>query len=215
MEKKYGVYRKGGSVGSHPEKPIKVFDDVEEAKAYASRLRKELSPGERSYYKMGYVTRVIKESEDIDTSYTIGDDVKGRFIREGKWNHNDVGRDGPVSSYKDNGSKVKFFVSGGKWKYDGFAGTTKVAGSVPAEYVDAFDDGDTKQMTKFAKSLYEADEVDTSYTIKDIDGKLSVVGVQTDFVYSTHDSREEAEKALKGQVESLKESAPFSILSLL
>ena len=60
---KYGVFSKGGSIGSDPEhlrKPVKVFDTPEEAKEYAKRMRKLLSPGERKYYGLGYVTKKIK-----------------------------------------------------------------------------------------------------------------------------------------------------------
>jgi len=59
---KYGVFAKGGSVGSDNSKPYKVFDTKEEALACAKRYRSQLTPGERDYYKMGFVTKAIKES---------------------------------------------------------------------------------------------------------------------------------------------------------
>jgi len=58
---KYGVFSKGGSAGSSAgNKPMKVFDNADDAKAYAKRLRKRLSAGEKGYYKMGYSTKLIK-----------------------------------------------------------------------------------------------------------------------------------------------------------
>ena len=60
-EVKYGVYRKGGSTGTNNGKPVKVCDTAEEAKEHAKRLRKQLSPGEKGYYKLGYVVKPVKE----------------------------------------------------------------------------------------------------------------------------------------------------------
>lgn len=62
ISEKYGVYSKGGSIGSKNDEPVKVFDTAEEAKDYAKRMRKLLTPGERSHYKMGYITKPIKEA---------------------------------------------------------------------------------------------------------------------------------------------------------
>ena len=59
---KYGVFATGGSIGSDNSKPYKVFDTKEEAIACAKRYRSQLTPGERDYYKMGFVTKAIKES---------------------------------------------------------------------------------------------------------------------------------------------------------
>lgn len=61
---RYGVFSRGGSVGSKHNGPIETFDNVEDAKQYAARLRKTLTPGERSYYKMGYVVRALKEAKE-------------------------------------------------------------------------------------------------------------------------------------------------------
>ncbi len=55
---KYGVFAKGGSIGT--DKPWYVYDTKEEAKTTAARLRKRLTPGERSYYGMGYVVKEVK-----------------------------------------------------------------------------------------------------------------------------------------------------------
>ena len=59
---KYGVFAKGGSVGSQRfrDDPLKTFDTKEEATADARRRRSGLSKGERGYYRMGYVVKPIK-----------------------------------------------------------------------------------------------------------------------------------------------------------
>jgi hypothetical protein len=59
---KYGVFSKGGSIGSQRFKddPLKTFDSKEEAIADAKRRRSGLSKGERGYYRMGYVVKPIK-----------------------------------------------------------------------------------------------------------------------------------------------------------
>jgi hypothetical protein len=59
---KYGVFSKGGSIGSQRFKddPLKTFDSKEEAIADAKRRRSGLSKGERGYYRMGYVVKAIK-----------------------------------------------------------------------------------------------------------------------------------------------------------
>ena len=44
----------GGSIGSRPS--TTTFNTPEEAKDYAKRMNKLLSPGEKSYYKMRYKT---------------------------------------------------------------------------------------------------------------------------------------------------------------
>lgn len=44
----------GGSIGCKPS--TSVFNTTEEAKAYAKRMNKILSPGEKTYYKMKYKT---------------------------------------------------------------------------------------------------------------------------------------------------------------
>ena len=62
---RYGVFSRGGSVGSKHNDPVATFDNVEDAKQYAARRRKMLTPGERKYYKMGYVVRALKEAAKI------------------------------------------------------------------------------------------------------------------------------------------------------
>ena len=60
----YGVFRKGGSIGEkRDDKPIKVFTSKEEAKEYAKRMRKLLSPGEKKYYRLGFFVKPFKEKE--------------------------------------------------------------------------------------------------------------------------------------------------------
>jgi hypothetical protein len=59
---KYGVYRRGGSLGSRGGL-IKTFDTKEEAQEYAKSQRRHLTPGERSYYKMGYTVKAVKDEE--------------------------------------------------------------------------------------------------------------------------------------------------------
>jgi len=75
----YGVFETGGSIGSHKEddfygrsgskigKLVKVFDNDTDAKEYAKRMRKSLSPGERKYYGYGYFTKPLT-SKDIQNS---------------------------------------------------------------------------------------------------------------------------------------------------
>ena len=59
---KYGVFAKGGSVGSQRfrDDPLKTFDSKEEAIADARRRRSGLSKGERGYYRMSYIVKPIK-----------------------------------------------------------------------------------------------------------------------------------------------------------
>jgi hypothetical protein len=63
---KYGVFAKGGSVGSQRfrDDPLKTFDTKEEAVRDARRRRSGLSKGERGYYRMGYVVKPIKGDVD-------------------------------------------------------------------------------------------------------------------------------------------------------
>ncbi len=59
----YGVYRIGGSIGENSNNSVAEFKGPNakaEAKAKAASLRKGLSKGERSYYKMSYTFKEIK-----------------------------------------------------------------------------------------------------------------------------------------------------------
>jgi len=78
-EIQYGVFPKGGSVGSRNDKPWKVFADKEDAKAYAKRMRKQLSKGERGYYGMGYVTRPLKGQALKDALEALNEGVKAKW----------------------------------------------------------------------------------------------------------------------------------------
>ena len=71
----YGVFEKGGSIGkSYATRDdlhvwsgrdagtlVKVFSSSDEAKNYAKRMRSTLSPGERSYYGMGYFVKKLSK----------------------------------------------------------------------------------------------------------------------------------------------------------
>jgi len=62
VSEKFGVFRKGGSIGSHNDDPVATFDTKDEAIEKAKRLRKTLTKGEKGYYKMGFLVRQIKEN---------------------------------------------------------------------------------------------------------------------------------------------------------
>jgi len=55
----FGVYPTGGSIGRASPKPYKTFDNKPDAQAHARRMRKQLTPGEKGYYKMGYVVKPV------------------------------------------------------------------------------------------------------------------------------------------------------------
>lgn len=64
--KPFAVVMQGGSIGSGKSKylvkglPIvETFATIEEAKEYAVRRNKSLSPGEKSYYRMKYIATPI------------------------------------------------------------------------------------------------------------------------------------------------------------
>ena len=103
----YGVFETGGSIGSHKEddfygragskngKLVKVFDNDTDAKEYAKRMRKYLSPGERKYYGYGYFTKpltskdlendtVQKFIKDVDISENVSNKIK--LIKEDSFN---------------------------------------------------------------------------------------------------------------------------------
>ena len=75
---KYGVFAKGGSVGSQRfrDDPLKTFDTREEATADAKRRRSGLSKGERGYYGMGYVVKPVKG--EVAEDRTEVKDAEGR-----------------------------------------------------------------------------------------------------------------------------------------
>ena len=56
----YIVHLRGGSISSRPvdakgRRVIKSFASMEEARECAKRLNRQLTPGEKLYYKMWYV----------------------------------------------------------------------------------------------------------------------------------------------------------------
>jgi len=51
--KQFVIVQRGGSIACN-NYVCKSFDTKEEAQEYAKRMRKWLSPGEKSYYGMGY-----------------------------------------------------------------------------------------------------------------------------------------------------------------
>lgn len=68
----YGLFQRGGSIGENANAEyrrygdgilLEVYLDREEAKAKARRYRKYLTPGERSYYGMGYTVKPLTKSE--------------------------------------------------------------------------------------------------------------------------------------------------------
>lgn len=56
----FNVIRTGGSIGQAQKAIVKSFDNNIEAKDYAKRMRKMLSPGERKYYGITYKTEQAK-----------------------------------------------------------------------------------------------------------------------------------------------------------
>jgi hypothetical protein len=104
---KYGVFAKGGSVGSQRfrDDPLKTFDTKEEATADARRRRSGLSKGERGYYRMGYVVKPIKGVTEGDVDDFV---AGGGKITQVKPNP------GPRRSGVSLGSKHIGTVRGGK-----------------------------------------------------------------------------------------------------
>lgn len=83
-------------------------------------------------------------------------------LKEGKWNHDAVGRSGPISVYRDGTESVKFYMENDKWMYSvtkpngdqapGFS-FGKSAGTVDAQYSKYFDNGNIRGMTVAAKKI--------------------------------------------------------------
>ena len=62
LVEKFGVFRKGGSIGDNKKAtPVKVHDNEQDAKDHAKRLNKLLSPGEKNYYGMKYHSKPVSE----------------------------------------------------------------------------------------------------------------------------------------------------------
>ncbi len=60
-EEEWGVFATGGYIGGKNSEPYATYSDKKEAQDHAKRLRKQLTKGERGYYRMGYSTRRISE----------------------------------------------------------------------------------------------------------------------------------------------------------
>ena len=56
---KFGVFSKGGPIGQSATRMIASFINKDEAKIKAKGLNSSLSPGEKKYFGMGYVVRVV------------------------------------------------------------------------------------------------------------------------------------------------------------
>jgi hypothetical protein len=87
---KYFVIRTGGSIGEREFK--KEFDSKEEATDYAKRMNKQLSPGEKSYYKIKYsVKKGLNEygEDEFDRSPQMYS--KGKSARDGRTDFDGTG----------------------------------------------------------------------------------------------------------------------------
>jgi len=71
----FGVYPTGGSIGRASPKPYKTFDNKPDAQEYAKRMRKQLTKGEKGYYKMGYVVKPIKSVNEEQLDEGVVQDV--------------------------------------------------------------------------------------------------------------------------------------------
>lgn len=76
-KEKWGVFATGGSIGGEgKDKPYATYSDKSEARGHAKRLRKQLTPGERGYYRMGYsVRRITEVVEPLDPNIDLEDQL--------------------------------------------------------------------------------------------------------------------------------------------
>lgn len=77
LDEGHGVFLKGGSVGeTRSGKPVEVHANVEDAKAQAKRLNKNLSPGEKKHYGLKYHVKPVAEesviADQIDEAFKVG-----------------------------------------------------------------------------------------------------------------------------------------------
>lgn len=102
VKEKFGVFRKGGSIGNknNEENPVAEFDNEDDAKQKAKRLNALLSPGEKTYYGIKYYVKNLEESlysketqqvlesvlkEGIEDSITDKNGtVQGNWVKEDK-----------------------------------------------------------------------------------------------------------------------------------
>ena len=89
----WGLFQSGGSIGEHndPNKPKKTGTE-QEMKEMARRRNKLLSPGEKSYYKIKYSAKRVRDSnaKDQEIKIIIGDDPVNPSPAEQKVEGNDV-----------------------------------------------------------------------------------------------------------------------------
>jgi hypothetical protein len=71
----FQVISKGGSIGSHGPSVRGEHPTIEEAREHAKRLTKQLTPGERSYYGMGYTVKEKRDSAKVLPVKTAKDAV--------------------------------------------------------------------------------------------------------------------------------------------
>lgn len=76
LDEGHGVFLKGGSVGeTRSGKPVEVHSNIEDAKAQAKRLNKNLSPGEKKHYGLKYHVKPVAEEsavDQIDEAFKVG-----------------------------------------------------------------------------------------------------------------------------------------------
>ena len=80
MSEAFGVYRKGGSIGEKPSnEPHKTFDTKDEARNHARGMNRQLSPGEKKYYRIKYLVRPLQKEETLDE---ISKEKANRYIEK-------------------------------------------------------------------------------------------------------------------------------------
>lgn len=63
LDEAHGVFLKGGAIGDNKtKKPVSVHEDPAEAKAKATRMNKQLSPGEKKHYGLKYHVKPVTEN---------------------------------------------------------------------------------------------------------------------------------------------------------
>lgn len=176
----YGLFQRGGSIGANANAEyrrygdgilLEVYLDKEEAKADAKRYRKNLTPGERSYYGMGYTVKPLNKS-DLKNAY-----VQEMISKLGK----NIVKDGKSCYPSCSKKKVKDgtdYDSGNYVEYE-----------INYKYSDHnYDDTDTYDNLKEAKYAFQ--ELAKS-------GKCEFVSLkEITYWYTDEDEPEEEEKEL-------------------
>lgn len=76
LDEGHGVFRKGGSIGEKPStKPIKIHDNIEDAKKQAKNFNDQLSAGEKGVYKIKYHVKPVSEEIDLGGNIDQIDEV--------------------------------------------------------------------------------------------------------------------------------------------